>query len=193
MRYTDLKSPRLRRWILLLAAGLLASNAAVAKDCWKGHLEAQQEFRDGFASYLDGDKARNKQEKLRLFEEAIEGLTKAKGDRRDPDGNCPVQTGGRNAGEKAYYLPYFYLGVASFKKRQLEGDVALACDDAEVYFGMAMRWRRETFYKWESRFEDHLEELEAISEDCGFGLAGGDEDVVAAQSSAPGSVRGGRQ
>jgi hypothetical protein len=165
MRYGNL-SNCFGRWLIPVAIGVLAS-VSPALACWEDHPGAEQEFRDGFEFF------NNEQ-----WEDAIERFRKAKTERRDPDGSCTVQLYGRSRTGKAYYLPYFYLGVASFRHLSGGGDQAAACEDAELFFGMSMRHRERTFDSYRTRFRKQWSEFEEIRETCGFDLGGGNEDVL---------------
>ena len=166
------------RWLIAVAIGLFCwTSPALA--CWEDHPGAEREFRDGFESF-------NNQQ----WEDAIDRFRKAKAERRDPDARCPVQLYGRSRSAKAYYLPYYYLGVASFRHLSQSGDEAAACEDAAMFFGMSMRWREQTFDIYRSRFKRQWSELEEIRDSCGFELGGRREDVLASRLGAANSVPG---
>jgi hypothetical protein len=166
------------RWLIPAVVGILCS-VSPALACWDDHPGAERAFRDGYESFS------NEQ-----WEDAIERFRKAKAERRDPDGSCTVQLYGRSRDGKAYYLPYFYLGVASFRHQTASGDQAAACEDAELFFGMSMRWREQTFDSYRSRFRQQWSQFEEIRDTCGLDLGGDTGDVLALRLGATSSVVG---
>lgn len=177
MRYGSLRR-RFGRWLIPVAIGLFAT-VSPALACWEDHPGAEREFRDGFESF------NNEQ-----WEDAIERFRKAKGERQDPDGSCTVQLYGRSRSGKAYYLPYFYLGVASFRHLSGSGDPVAACEDAELFFGLSMRHRERTFDSYRTRFRRQWSEFEEIRDACGFDLGGNDGDVLTLRLGAASTLAG---
>lgn len=167
-------------WWSAIALALIHGGAEPAAACWDDHPGAEREFREGYESYSKGQ-----------WEDAIARFRKAKADRRDPDGSCPVQLYGRSRRSKAYYLPYFYLGVASFRRLDESGNHLAACEDAEMFFGMSMRWRGETFDIYRSRFRNEWGQLTEIQTSCGFDLGTDVGDSMARRRSDSGRQVGG--
>jgi len=149
----------------VLAALLACVGPSAGVACWDEYSDAEKAFREGFEFFLDKE-----------WERAIDRLKDAKEDRREADANCTVQLSARRSDHKAYYLPRFYLGVASFKMFDALGDENRACEEAMMFFGDSLRVkqgeRRTIYEKYRSRLRDEWAQLNEIREICGSRASG---------------------
>jgi hypothetical protein len=166
---------------LVLAVAFACFYPAASLACWGEHPDAEEAFREGFTLFEEGS-----------YEKAIERLRVAKEKRRDADPNCTVQLSARNPGDKAYYLPRFYLGVASYRLYMERGDESMACEEAMMFFSGAERKlpgeTRTIYEKFRKRFRDQARELAEIKASCqGVDGLGGASLAVGRQSTEVGS------
>ncbi len=158
----------LASFVFALAFGWLHPTAGLA--CWSEYPDAEKAFREGFTLFGEGSKERTSEARVRAYGQAIERLRVAKEKRRHADPTCTVQLSARNSADKAYYLPRFYLGVASYRLYMELGDEAKACEEAMMFFSGAERKppgeTRTIYEKFRTRFRDQAEELTEIKSAC---------------------------
>ena len=159
-----------------VVAALVCFSPTPVSACWSEYPDAEEAFRSGFEFFFEGD-----------WERAIKSFKKAKEHRREANANCTVQISARNRDHKAYYLPRFYLGVASFRIHSEQGDEAAACDEAMMFFDDSLRKKpgeTSTIYdRYRSRLRREWALLSEIKSTC--------ETRSADSGDLPSAVQGG--
>lgn len=146
-----------RRLLVGVAAGIVCLLAArpVVGACWSEHPGAQEAFRNGFENYVESE-----------WDDAISQFERAAELRSEPDGNCTVQLYGRGRDKKAYYLPYYLLGVSAYEYLTRSADEEAACRAAVGHLTVSLEWRNSTFDIYRARFRREWSTLREILETC---------------------------
>ena len=165
------------RWLILGSAWVWFVPSP-ADACWGDHPKAERAYREGIEAFKNGD-----------FSRAIDRIGEARKTRATPDGNCTVQLYGRGRDKKAYYLPYYYIGMAYLSQIEKAEDRDRVCSEAKRFRWISLKWSEDTYDAYESRLSQQISNLDRILEACG---EIGEIDMGGSESNSSGFPSGGR-